>query len=78
MRITLWDRYWSARLGVPTPDTTKRQQRAIERRTTARGIRATARALGVSPSHLSQVVSGKRRSRRLESRLAAIGVKLTV
>ena len=48
----------------------------IGRRTTARGIRATARALGVSPSHLSQVVSGKRRSLRLERRLAALGVKV--
>ena len=54
----------------------KTQELAIGRRTTARGIRATARALGVSPSHLSQVVSGKRRSLRLERRLAALGVRL--
>ena len=41
-----------------------------------RGIRALARALGRSPSHVSRVMKGERVSRRLTAELKRLGVKL--
>lgn len=40
------------------------------------GVSAAARAVGRSPSWVSLVLNGKRRSRRLMTRLRAAGVRL--
>lgn len=50
---------------------------AIETKTVRRGVRAVARLCGVSPSHLSRVLSGERTpGTRLLLALEARGVKV--
>ncbi len=49
----------------------------IQEKTSRRlsGVGALARRLGVTPSHLSRVIKGERRSPRLEKALRRSGVK---
>lgn len=39
------------------------------------GVSALAERLGVNKGHLSRVIHGKRKSKRLEDELAALGIK---
>ena len=81
MRISLWDRYWSARLGAPKPemDTVKARttiSAVTETRTRLVGVNALPRELGVNPGHLSRVIRGERVSRRLSRELERRGVRV--
>ena len=86
MRITLWGRYWSERLGSAAPSprlcvsafqNPPMKASPIREKPSVRlnGVCALAARLGVTPSHLSRVIKGERRSPRLERRLAALGVR---
>ena len=54
---------------MKTEKTTKKEARAPE----FAGATAIARRLGLSPSHVWRVATGRRRSMRLERELAACG-----